>query len=1145
MDHTELRISLTECGITTLRLGDMEFTLDSEKPVGRGGTCLVYHAMQKDDDGIGRKVILKEFYPECDGCGSWRNKQTGSLAIPLKESIEDRRKRFSDSYQQFKTLFNEKELNMYVVQAHRLPHGNGTDYMVVDYSSGMTLQDYLEEEHGLFAFFARMRVLALLMEQLHKRGLVHMDLKPENLLCYENHDVVKLLDTDSFVQKAIFDGKEVEIILSGSPGYIAPEVEELARELWEDWQGCIDQRKEFAELGHRADIFSFGAILCRYLWRDLPPEAPLSDCLRQREPYLSGKALRMVEELREKTLASQPEDRFESMAQLAGRIEALLPLLDPGKPQLAERFSGNPFPVLGREEALDLLETFLKTQTGRWGRVVCISGIGGIGKSVLARLFAQRHAGDYDVITEVSAASAAEAVMRITILNWEPEENLSEDRRRDRCKEMLIRLCKKQKVLLLVNDYDVSSDPDFSIWQELGCDVILTSRHDWSASGTPTVTLKCGDLGDEGARAVFTQYYLHGCETEEHRSRLSALLESEAAALKQLLQQVDYHPMTLQLLARYMTYVPGEELGPAEARKVLTSAVFEAASPREFQTGGNGVQNENVYGHLANLFRRSLKNSRFCPEELETLRNMLLIPSGLGISAVRFRAWSGLSTDWLERLKKRGWLEYLPRQQDVLAADAPAGVYILPNVLQQVLCKEPELAVRMDQADSYGDKLYLRFQQESHYPQRQAIVAHMEQLLTLPEEPTKNCLHLMLQMTEIYTTLTRLEKMAELTGRILRLYEQVPPEVREDPELVKPIRQIRRMNVLLQGTWDSPEELSVIDPQGSASVMEVIQEIHGQFEYGDARRAFAMAKEVNTKYWSRMDLRERVAFLSILVQIYSRTGLRATAEKNYKVLGSLYWADVYRSKDGSLDPVFFAATCEYIAVRLDAGCTESFLTYVSQLRDAARVKLGQENPFTGRLEELLARGYERVQDFAAAAVCRERVGEAEQMPLEKAENLLHLSLDYGQQDPPKAEDARRQALAVYNSLLRDFFDDWQTEDPEELWELYAFHAVIAVENSMVPGGMKILESWLRLACRLLDSETQIAGWAAAVANIYEAYGLKEKAAVCRNYAEFSAPRLTALGRLRPNSRWLQNWIETNIGEYYDQLMELAEKHRLR
>ena len=266
MPNADKRIALTECGVNTLRLGDMEFSLDSEKPVGRGGTCLVYHAMQKDDRGIGRKVILKEFYPDCRDCGDWRDKQTGRLTIPLEESIEDRRKRFFDSYEQFKALFNEKELNMYVVQAHRLPNDNGTDYMVVDYSSGITLQDYLEGEHGLFAFFTRMRVLARLMEEIHKRGLVHMDLKPENLLCFENHDVIKLLDTDSFVQKALFVGKEVEIILSGSPGYTAPEVWKLAQGLSEDWLGCYDERHDFAELGHRADIFSFGAILCRYLW---------------------------------------------------------------------------------------------------------------------------------------------------------------------------------------------------------------------------------------------------------------------------------------------------------------------------------------------------------------------------------------------------------------------------------------------------------------------------------------------------------------------------------------------------------------------------------------------------------------------------------------------------------------------------------------------------------------------------------------------------------------------------------------------------------------------------------------------------------------------------------------------------------------
>lgn len=1145
MDHTELRISLTECGITTLQLGDMEFTLDPEKPVGRGGTCLVYHAMQKDNRGIGRKVILKEFYPDCPGCGGWRDRQRGSLTIPAEESIEDRRKQFFDSYERFKMLFNEEELNMYVVQAHRIPHGNGTDYMVVDYSSGLTFRDYLEGDHSLFDVFTRLRVLALLMEKLHSHGLVHLDLKPENLLCYEDHDVVKLLDTDSFVQKVLFTGREVEIILSGSPGYTAPEVWELALGLSEDWLGCYDQRQDFAELGHRADIFSFGTILYRYLWRDQPPETSLSDCLRQREPYLSGKALRMVKELLEKTLASQPEDRFESMAQLAGKIGALLPLLDPGNPQLAERFSGNLYPVLGREEALALLEQFMKSQTVRWGRIVCISGIGGIGKSALARLFAQRHAGDYDVITEVSAASAAEAVTRITILNWEPEEGLSEDRRRDCCKEMLIKLCRKQKVLLLVNDYDVSSDPDFSIWRELGCDVILTSRHDWSASGTPTVTLKCGDLGDEGARAVFAQYYLHGCETEERRSRLSALLECEAAALKQLLQQVDYHPMTLQLLARYMTYVPGEELGPAEARKVLASAVFEEASPREFQTGGDAVQNKNVYGHLANLFRRSLKGSRFCPEELETLRNMILIPSGLGISAARFRAWSGLSTDWLERLKNRGWLEYLPLQQDVLAEDAPVGVYILPNVLQQVLCREPELSVRMDQMYVHGEKLYQRFQKEDDYPQRQAIMAHMEKLLMLPEDLTVKCLCMMLFLQVIYGYMYSdgQEKARELSSRILRFCEQIPPEVCTDLDVVGIIDNIQRTNNRLLDNQIRPEKLSVADLQGSVSLRDVICEMTAQFEYGDANQALDLAKEMNTQYWSRMDSFERGLFLMALTHMQNQTGLNILEEKNHRVLSDLCRAEMYHSWEDSMGMWFFDVSGEYAEIRLKEGWTEETMTWISQLRDAARVKVGQENRTTGRLEDLLAQGYEYRGDVVSAVACRERAAETDRERLEKAENLLQLSLDYGQLDSEKAVTCRQQALALYNRCTQDINSNWEIKSAEELWQFYFLNAEMAVTASMVSAAMVLLENWLRLACRLVDSDLDVAAWFAAVGNVYEAYGLQEKADGCYRFSQKRGLRLKDSSLVQSDSRWLQNWIDTNIGEYYDHLMELAEEHR--
>lgn len=1162
MVYTDRRIPLTQCNGANLCLGHTEFEEESLELLGRGGTCLVYDALQKDSCGRSRRVILKEFYPDLPDSHHWRDTGSGQLNLPRQERIEDLRSRFFRSYELFKELFNEEELNLYTVQAQSRPAGNGTDYMIVDYGSGMTLERYLTRKPGMYDFLSRMLVLARVLEKLHRRGFVHMDLKPVNLLCYADHDLVKLLDTDSLLEKKRFLGKPGEEILSGSPGYTAPEVHQLGEALETGWSNAYFERQWFAKEGHRADLYAFGVILQRYFWQDCPEDADLETCLRKRESYLSGKTIRLVQTLLEKTLAVNPESRYANMAEAARTLEELLPLVNPGKPYLAQKFSANGYPVLGREQVLARMEALLQAQPVQGSRILCLSGIGGVGKSVTAREYAWEHRQEYDVITEVAALSAEDAAARLTVMNWEPDPALSEKERRASCRKMVAHLCSQHRTLILVHDYDVSED-DMGIWRELNCDILLTSRHDWSGS-IPTIHLRCADLDAAQAEAVFAQYYLECNDTDQYR-RLSGILEQEKKALTKLVRQVDGHPLTLKLLARYMTYVPGQELGP---KKALEEKIFAQDSPREIREDAGLMH--NVWGHLSRLFRYALEKRSFREQEILTLCDMIQIPSEYGISPDRFCVWCDREADWLERLRRRGWLEYLPWQQDVLQEDAGPGVYVMPRVVQEVLWKESEIGLRVAAADDYIGQysavLYDRFRKEGHFPRRMAFAAHIEQLMMMPQKASTEYLQLLLLVLELCCNRMDMEKGNRIISRYLALYDRLPPEDRENPELKEAWKMLRRSQLLKEGQLKA--FLAAGRKKRFSSLAEAAQEIGASFEGGQVEEALAMAKRARRLARQNAPLWDRICYRVVLVRLYSGLGLFSRAEKEYRCLCDLYRE--YGDRDASMDKLFYSAACDYVPLALEMGCSGQTWNMVYRLQDSAGKKLGPEHITTAQLYNWTADACVLRSDWYAARYREKAIAHA-QNPIEELTWMLHLVLDYGSREPERRDKAFVQALKLYGEilrqegresrsrqmqelaahylepgmgrllgeltgslaesaipgigmvpgmvmlpgLLRSFSDREKKEQPAEYWigvlfgEFYYTAAADAVEAELIPTGLGLLRHWLRLVRRIDSCYIRRDAHMAAGAEVFHRFGLKEEADRWRRQAGSGSPQTGA------------------------------------
>jgi WD40 repeat protein len=185
--------------------------------VGRGGMGVVLKAF---DEKLQRVVAVKV------------------MAAPLATSATARR-RFTREAQAAAAVRNE-----HVIDIHAVEEANGLPYLVMEYVSGRSLQERLDQEGPLgVAEVLRIAMqIAAGLAAAHAQGLVHRDVKPANILLENGVERVKI--TDFGLARAGDDASLTQSgAVAGTPMYMAPE----------------QARGEAVD--HRADLFSLGSVL--------------------------------------------------------------------------------------------------------------------------------------------------------------------------------------------------------------------------------------------------------------------------------------------------------------------------------------------------------------------------------------------------------------------------------------------------------------------------------------------------------------------------------------------------------------------------------------------------------------------------------------------------------------------------------------------------------------------------------------------------------------------------------------------------------------------------------------------------------------------------------------------------------------------
>lgn len=145
---------------------------------------------------------------------------------------------------------------------------DGTGYLVMEYLDGQTLTQRLSQAGGRLPVPESVDIAIQIAGTLragHERGVVHRDLKPDNIMLVRDDAVpggerVKILDFGiaKLVHTAVTDAPlTLADIGMGTPGYMAPE-----------------QLRDAAQASDRCDVYGLGAVLFELLSGRRPHVAP-------------------------------------------------------------------------------------------------------------------------------------------------------------------------------------------------------------------------------------------------------------------------------------------------------------------------------------------------------------------------------------------------------------------------------------------------------------------------------------------------------------------------------------------------------------------------------------------------------------------------------------------------------------------------------------------------------------------------------------------------------------------------------------------------------------------------------------------------------------------------------------------------------
>ena len=603
-----------------------------EEEIGRGGSCIVYNGFYRDRIGERHLVKIKECYP-------YRleiERDAGENLTPdlsCNQTFLAEKQKFLEAYRKNTALKTTLGLVNSTANATNIYEYHNTCYVVMTEIEG---RDYRSEaDENLQSLFLHLRTLARIVKKYHDCGMLHLDIKPENvLLIPETKEQMVLFDFDSMVRKEKIQTQPNSWTFSVSDGYAAPEL----------------VRGKCSKICEATDVYAIGAIAFYKLFGRTPNAMDSAvgaiydfSGMKWKDARYQPVLFRLMQEFFHRTLAATVRRRYASVDEVLEILEKLIWESDVERVFLYHGFTYNTANFVGRENELRQIETIFSSGQ----QVLFLSGMGGIGKTELAKRYAYLYGEQYRTIVFVPYQESivqtvcGEDIHIHNVHREQSEEGLETE---EEYFERKLKILKEQTTkddLIILDNFDVEEDEDLERFLECPCHFLITTREDFRDYDFCQIDVQqMEDIND--VEALFAVYNPRSYEEEER------------GQIREILKLVEYHTMTVELIAKYLREAEEEPYVLLEKMRMI-EGITGTQEVSVKHRKDRKMQNQKVQEHLKALFDLS----GFSNVQLELMQSLSLL-GYVRIARETFLSYVPLAgaKEALDKLIRLGWVEH-------------------------------------------------------------------------------------------------------------------------------------------------------------------------------------------------------------------------------------------------------------------------------------------------------------------------------------------------------------------------------------------------------------------------------------------------------------------------------------------------------